>query len=163
MATDYEGLAAELVKAYKFGHTRSVGLELANLMLETLELFCTQEELARLNYLIVPVPTATSRVRERSFDHAALLAANLAKRLNLPSTSAVRRLDQHRQVGAKRAERLKQGADSYRIFRPERIKGRNILVIDDVITTGATLKTVTQVLRKAGAKRVDALVFAKSI
>lgn len=163
VATDYIGLATALVKAYKFGHSRFAASELADSMLSTIKLFNYSEELDKLNYLITPVPTATSRVRERSFDHADLLAATVAKHLNLDHFRVLGRLDQHRQVGSKRSLRLKQSQASYAALRPDKIKGRNILIIDDVITTGATLKAVTKVLRQAGAKRVDALVFAKSI
>ncbi len=163
ITTNYDGAARELIKIYKFGHQRAAAHSLSQLMVETLHDFNGPAELAKLNYLIVPVPTATSRIRQRSFDHCALLAKTIAQKLDAEYLGAMGRLGQSRQLGAKRPDRLKQPAANYFVHTPLSIKGRNILLIDDVVTTGATLKAVTKVLRKTGAKRVDALAFAKRL
>jgi ComF family protein len=163
ITTNYEGAAKELVKIYKFGHQRAAAAALSRLMVETLHDFDTSAELIRLNYLIVPVPTATSRIRQRSFDHSALLARAIGRQLGAENANGLGRRGQSRQLGAKRPDRLSQPEGNYFVRLPQIIKDQNILVIDDVVTTGATLKTVTKVLRAAGAKRVDALVFAKRL
>lgn len=161
--TDYDGVAKELVQKYKFGHQRIAAKAIAGLMAETFLMFNTNEEAARLNYLAVPVPTATSRVRQRGFDHAALLAVHVSKQLGLKNIKALGRLGQDRQVGTKRTERLRQAENSYYVRTSELVEGRNILLIDDVVTTGATLQASAKALRRAGARRVDALVFAKRL
>lgn len=163
ITTNYAGAARDLIKVYKFGHQRAAARGLSQLMVETLHDFNNPAELAKRNYLIVPVPTATSRIRQRGFDHSALLAMTLARRMGTKSTSILGRLGQTRQLGAKRADRLSQSEGNYFVRLPQITKGRNILLIDDVVTTGATLKAVTKILRAAGAKRVDALVFAKRL
>lgn len=122
-----------------------------------------KKQLAKLDYLVVPVPTATERVRQRGFDHARLLAKKVAEQLDLELVVPLRRYGQANQVGARRALRLKQQEGVYQITAPEKVAGRNVLIIDDVVTTGATLRAVTKALRRAGAKRVDALIFAKSL
>ncbi len=163
ITTNYEGAAKALVKLYKFGHQRVAANSLSQLMVETLYDFNSPAGLAKLNYVVVPVPTATSRIRGRSFDHCALLAETVTGRLNLKSVEALGRLGQIRQLGAKRSDRLSQPGGKYFVRLPRAVAGRNILIIDDVVTTGATVREVTKVLRKAGAKRVDALVFAKRL
>lgn len=163
ITTNYDGAARALVKIYKFGHQRIAARALSRLMIETLHDFNNPSELEKQNYLIVPVPTATSRIRQRSFDHSALLATTLARRMGAKSTEVLGRLGQTRQLGAKRSDRLFQPEGNYFVRSGPVIKGRNILLVDDVVTTGATLKAVTKVLRAAGAKRIDALVFAKRL
>lgn len=163
VVTDYIDVAKDLVQAYKFGHIRAAALPLAQMMTDRLSDFLSSEEVSKLNYLVVPVPTATTRVRQRSFDHSVLLAQKIGVILRLDSANVLSRKSQIRQVGAKRPQRIAQAVGVYDAWRPDKIRGRNILLIDDVITTGATLKSATKVLRANGARRIDALVFAKSI
>ncbi len=160
IATDYQGAAQTVLQAYKFGHLRAAADSLAALMVGT---FCFYNLELPSDYLVVSVPTATVRRRARGFDHADLLAQKIAAKLNLDYYPALSRLGQTRQVGAKRAQRQKQQAQAYRVRRPDKLKGRRILLIDDVVTTGATLRAATKTLRQAGAKKVDALVFAKRL
>lgn len=163
VATDYAGVPQELVKVYKFGHQRAAAHSLAGIMAEALEAYCDLDLLPGRNYLVVPVPTATSRVRQRGFDHAALLARTLAGRLGLEYSPVLRRTGQSRQVGAGRTQRLAQSPADYPLHLPQKVKGRNILLVDDVVTTGGTLIAATKSLRAGGAKHVDALVFAKKL
>lgn len=163
ISTHYEGVAKKLLGVYKFKHRRSAANDIASLMHETLLDFNNQDDIVRTNYLIVPVPTATTRIRQRSFDHCALLAKTLSKKLNLDYAKVLGRLGQSRQLGSKRVIRLKQVEGKFYILRPELIKNRNILLIDDVLTTGATIKAVIKEMRRAGARRIDGLVFAKRL
>ncbi len=159
VSTDYLGLGKELLKAYKFGHQRSGAKQIAEIMAETSEHFIQDGD----SYVVVPVPPATSRARQRGFDHTLFLARHIAACLKQPLCPAMGRLGQSRQVGARRSERQKQLSGAYFVRQPEQIRGKNILIVDDVITTGATLREVYKTLRGAGAKQVDALVFAKKL
>jgi ComF family protein len=163
ITTDYEGAAKNLVQKYKFGHQRIAAKPLAALMVATFMEFNSDENIKKANYLVVPVPTASGRVRRRGFDHSALFAWWVARQLNLESNNAMIRLGQSRQVGLSRAERLKNAEDKYKVSGIKAIAGRNILLIDDVVTTGATLNSAAKALRMSGAKTVDALVFAKRL
>ncbi len=146
--------AAELaVESFKFNSNRLAGEFMAAKM---------AQNLAKLqNYLIVPVPTATTRIRQRGFDHTKLLAREISKIHKTEYLNVLRHEGQARQVGSTRRQRLKQAENSYRVKKPNSVAGRDILLIDDVTTTGATLQAAAKVLRKAGAKKVNALVFAK--
>lgn len=132
-------------------------------MAETFLGYNSDDEISKKSYLIVPIPTATQRIRQRSFDHAKLLSRQLARNLKLETANALRRIGQSRQLGSRRSDRLVQTKDNYVVKDPRRIQGRNILLVDDVVTTGATLQAASQALKSAGAKSVDALVFAKRL
>jgi ComF family protein len=147
-----------MVKALKFAHQREMAKPIARIMTDLLNQYVEDFD----SYVLVPIPTATSRVRQRSFDHTILLAQSISNMTKLPTRNFLKRLGQSRQVGAKREDRVRQAAGVY-YARSRNIKGRKILLIDDVVTTGATLQAATKVLRAAGASKVDALVFAKRV
>lgn len=163
ISTDYDGAAKKLAQAYKFGHLRAAVLPMARIMCDTLLYGNNQQDLTRANYLVVPIPTASSRRRQRGFDQTFLLARAISRRLGLPYCPALSRLGQSRQVGAPRRDRLTQLSGHYIARSSFLVANRNILLIDDVLTTGGTVRAATQALRQAGAKRVDALVFAKRL
>jgi len=163
VTTTYETATAQLIRTYKFGHKRYMSRSLASLMVETFLANNSDEMIAHSDYLVCHVPTASRRVRQRGFDHAELLAKAIARRLDLRFQPSIGRLGQSSQVGSSRHERLKQSAENYFIRQPGLVAGRNILLIDDVITTGGTIRAAAKALRAAGAKHVDALIFAKRL
>ena len=162
ISTDYEGMAQKLLNLYKFRHQRAAAVSIAKIMADTLSYYTTPS-LKKHDYMLVPVPSASSRVRTRSFDHAKLLARTIASQTGQDYYPALSRLGQARQVGAKRSQRLIQQTDNYYVLQPEKVAGRKLLVIDDVLTTGGTLRAVYKTLRQAGAGQVDALVFSKRL
>lgn len=163
IATVYDGVAKNLLQKYKYGQQRVAAQSIARLMKEALLLFNEPKSLGQANYLVIPIPTATIRVRQRGFDHSYLLARIVARQLQLQLLPALRRLGQSRQVGTPRSLRLIQPQGNYITYKKDKIQGRNVLLIDDVVTTGATLKAASKTLREAGATHVDALMFAKRL
>jgi ComF family protein len=163
IATDYQGAAKELVQVYKFRHQRLAVEPLSGIMSETFLSFNTDEDIIRKNYLIVPLPSATNRVRQRGFDHTALLAKKTAQQLKLEYAPALGRLGQTRQVGAKREQRITQLEGMFYARSPQLVKNRHVILVDDVVTTGATLSAAAKAVRSAGSASVDALVFAKKL
>lgn len=159
ITTNYEGLAQDLIRKYKFGHQRAAVDSIVRIMAAT---FLNRNK-DQPDYLVVPVPTATGRIRERGFGHSELMAKKLAAGLGMEYSQALRRLGQTRQLGSLRADRLTQLADSFAAKYPRGVRGRNILLIDDVVTTGGSLISAAQALKLAGASRIDALVFAKRL
>ena len=152
--TDYDGSAKDLLHSYKYERARAAVLPVARAVDEVLPYLPADT-------LLIPVPTATSRVRQRGYDHAALLARSLARQHHLAWLRAVTHLSQSRQVGSSRQQRLTQLADTFIVTKPALVSGRDILIVDDVVTTGATLEAMARVLKQAGAKSVNALAFAQ--
>lgn len=153
VATIYDGLAKELVWKLKFSGAQAAAKSMAIIMNQQIEM---SREL-----LIVPVPTATTRVRQRGYDQASLIARELSMLSGLKYAKCLVRVNQAHQVGASRSQRIKQLSNAFRVTKPTTIKDAHILLIDDVITTGATLESAAKILKFHGAKRVDALVFAQ--
>jgi len=112
------------------------------------------------NSSLVHIPTATRRVRQRGHDHALLLAHHLSRLAGIESVTHLARTGQAHQVGSSRAERLRQLQNAFRPAGP--LKGKNIILVDDVLTTGATLEAAARELKRAGARTVSALVFAQA-
>jgi ComF family protein len=153
--TVYEKLAKDLVWKLKFAHAHSAAREIAAVM-DPLVNHQKQHDL-----LIVPVPTATTRTRQRGYDQARLLARELALSARRPYADVLARQNQAHQVGASRQQRLQQLAAAFRITKPQQVKNAAVLLIDDVVTTGATLEAAAAVLKTAGARHIEALVFAQ--
>lgn len=151
-SASYEGVARNLVGALKFRRL----LPVADLMAERIEWLAPAH---MLSGTIVPVPPAPPRLRRRGFDPAGELAAALAERLQAPLEGCLERRGGGRQVGRRRAER---------VAHPPRIHAagaapRSALLVDDVLTTGATLTACAKALRAAGSSRVVAVTFARRL
>jgi ComF family protein len=111
--------------------------------------------------LIVPVPLSRSRLLWRRFNQAALLGQQLARTTGhtfVPG-ALVRRRSTRPQVGLTQAQRRQNVSGAFEVLKRRQgfIRDRNVLLIDDVITTGATVEACARALRRAGAKRVDVL------
>jgi competence protein ComFC len=148
----HEGVARDLVAALKFRRL----LPVAELMAERIEW------LAPANLLsgeIVPVPTARLRSLARGFDPAAEIAAALAARAGLPLAACLTRSGGGRQVGRRRAQRIGHPP----LIRTKGEVPRSALLIDDVLTTGATLSSCARALRAAGSIRIVALTFSRRL
>lgn len=155
MRAQYCDVPKELVHKLKFERARAAAATLASLMSEKWGDVSTDT-------LIVHVPTATSRRRQRGYDQAELLAKELKRLTGAKRASLLCRLGQQRQVGHTRKQRLEQLSNAFYILNPKEVIGRDVLLVDDVLTTGATLEAAANVLRRAGARHVDAIVFAQA-
>ncbi len=113
--------------------------------------------------LILPVPLHRNRRRARGFNQSALLAAWLAKhwRVSLASETCVRVRDTPPQTGLRAAERRKNVAGAFDVPQAERVRSRRVLLVDDVLTTGATVNACAKALLDAGARSVSAVTLAR--
>jgi len=114
--------------------------------------------------LIVPVPLARLRLLTRRFNQAAILAQELSRRTGLPVAAHVLRRTRATpsQVGLTHDQRRRNVAGAFRVPKNRRaaVIGRRVLLIDDVITTGATVEACARALERAGAAGVDVLALA---
>lgn len=154
--TAYAGAAIKLLHSFKFERASSAGLVVAKAIADNLP-FLPPET------IIIPVPTATKRIRQRGYDHAEIIAGHLAKDSQLAWARSVSRLTQSRQVGASRAVRKRQLKNAFFIPKPSLLRGSQILIVDDVVTTGATLEAMAIELKRAGAKTINAAVFTQKL
>jgi predicted amidophosphoribosyltransferase len=148
----HDGVARSLVGALKFRRL----LPVAEVMAERMHWLVPGH---LLGGELVAVPPAPPRLRRRGFDPAGELAAALGARLEAPSVACLARRGSGHQVGRRRAER---------IAHPPRIEAvadapRSVLLVDDVLTTGATLTACAAALRGAGARRIVALTFTRRL
>jgi len=151
--SELSGTPKQLVHGLKYSNVQSVAVIMANFMTQILP--------ESSSSLIVPVPTATSRLRRRGYDHTELIAASISRVIGVVKVSALVRLSQTSQVGSRRSLRVSQLKDAYRIARTGSLVDAHVLLIDDVITTGATLESAAACLKDEGVKTVDAIVFAQ--
>ena len=122
------------------------------------------EELLAEADLLVPVPLARWRLLARRFNQAQILAAEVGRRAGKPVNpfALVRRRSTAHQVGLTRAQRLKNVTGAFRVPANElsNVSGKAIVLVDDVITSGATASAAAIALKRAGARRVDVLALA---
>jgi len=115
--------------------------------------------------LIIPVPLHARRLRQRGFNQAYQLVRGWPsrERSGIAREVLVRRRPTPPQTGLGRRDRRKNIRGAFTVADGKRIDGKRILLIDDVMTTGATLNECAGVLRSAGAARVDCLTLARSL
>jgi ComF family protein len=112
--------------------------------------------------LITYIPTVHRHVRERGFDHAKLLAKTAAKQQRTIAIPLLERCVQTRQLGASRVVRMKNMSHAFEVKPHITLRGKHIVLIDDVITTGATILAAARVLKDAGAAQVTVVAVARA-
>lgn len=160
-AVRYGEVSATLVSRLKYGDRPELALFCARLMA------AAGRDFWAAGPVIVPVPLHAGRLRSRRYNQSVLLAAALSRLTGLATDPhLVRRHRKTRQqVGLSGDGRLRnvQGAFSVHPLFIERLQGRPVVLVDDVYTTGATVKAVTRVLQRAGAEEVNVLTFARVV
>jgi ComF family protein len=146
------------IQKLKYKRDISLGIVLAH---PIIDLFAT------LNWKIdcvVPVPLGVARLRERGYNQSALLARPLAMSSGIKyRPQALQRVHEtSTQVGLTIQQRRENVKDAFRSFNRE-VEGKSVLIVDDVMTSGATLESCTTALIKAGAVKVFALTLARAL
>jgi predicted amidophosphoribosyltransferase len=155
-AARYEGGAKDIVWKLKFGRARAAAGEMG----EILAIRMARHDMR--GCVVTHVPTVSARARQHGYDQAALVAKAFAAKMQLPYIPLLARTGKHKQVGASKAVRAQQLSGDFHAIRRRRIAGARILLVDDVITTGATLEACAHELLRAGAARMDGAVFAQA-
>jgi len=161
-ATFYAGPAEQLVRELKYGERLEVAPVAARLMFLYRERFLAFETLD----LVVPVPLHSSRLRERGFNQAELIARHFARLADAPilTDAVVRVRPTQSQTRLSFEERIENVRDA---FRPSesgggQLEGKSVFLIDDVCTTGSTGSACAKALKQAGAERVVLFTFARA-
>jgi ComF family protein len=157
----YDDMARKLVHGLKYGDRLDLAQWMARWMVRA------GGELVSSAGVVVPVPLHRRRLWSRRFNQSAMLALAIAEVAGKPfAPTALRRIrPTQQQVGLSARERAENVRGAFRVVESERIAvaGRRVLLVDDVYTTGATMKAATRALLRAGAEAVDAVVFARVV
>ena len=160
-ALNFDGEARDLLLGYKFK---------GNLWLRD-DFVDWLEAMARVRFrvgeidLVVPMPSTGWHRLDRGFNQCVYLAKELAKRLGRPYAGNVlrRKGNPARQSSLHEDERRENVVGTFAVRRPEQVKARTILVVDDIMTTGATLSECAAELKRAGTRRVWCVTLARSL
>ncbi|WP_206831582.1 ComF family protein [Alicyclobacillus fructus] len=154
----YDHFVRTLIRAFKYDGV----VEIAPFFVSAL---CATRPARLQADIVVPVPTAPDRLRMRGYDHVLLVARAFATAEGLPCALGLARLGTsghtRSQTAKDRDRRLSELAGQFVSIRPDAVRGRRVLLVDDVMTTGATLATCAAALYEAGAGAVDAAVIAR--
>ncbi len=148
----------DVLQRFKYGRDVSVGKVLTAYMTERLPLAVDHD-------LIVPVPLHRQRLRWRGFNQSVTLARAVGRIAGRPVDPLIlaRVRATAPQVGLGISERRRNVRGAFAVRRPEALRGRRVLLVDDVMTTGATAEACAYALRHSGAREVEVLVLARAL
>lgn len=155
----YVGVYKDILWKYKFHNQRWLAPVLANIMFQKL-----REEKNIYDY-IIPVPLHKKKKRQRGFNQAEILARKMTVflGLNYSHNLLLRIKDTPRQTNLNRAKRQRNMQDAFCIKNASNLKGKKILLVDDVLTTGITLRECAKVLYKQGAKEISGITWTAGL
>ena len=155
----YETLILDAIHQFKYGRDISTGSALA--------VFMAEFDFPDFNFtdysIIIPVPLHIERLRERGFNQALILAKAIGKKYSIPVNFSLlkRTKSTLTQTGLDKSQREKNIRGAFTVTDNAQAKGKSIILIDDVYTTGATLNQCAKTLIKAGAGKVAALTLSR--
>lgn len=153
----YEGPLRELIRLFKYSRVETLAEPLGELLVNALPPGYPFD-------VIVPMPMHWYRRWQRGFNQTELLAKPLARLTGIQCQRVLKRVRLgKRQAGLGATERRVNLQRAFRIVQPERVQGKRVLLIDDVLTTGSTLAAAAAVLKQAGAADVCAATVARVI
>jgi len=156
----YESVLLETIHALKYRREIPAGVVLGNLLSSY-----ARDSLPVNNYdLIIPVPLHKKRLRQRGFNQSLHLARAVARDYSLPLDfqSLRRRIHTNPQIGLGRTEREVNVRGAFEVVRKGEIEDSRILLIDDVYTTGSTIRECARILMDSGSRSVGAATLARA-
>ncbi len=155
----YNDFLKQLVHAFKYQQKTYLKEYLSELMFAFLDLY--NLDIYQFDYL-VPIPLSSTKLRERGYNQSNLLAKILSSKYNIPlsANNLIRRRDTRSQVLLSKKERWTNMTGAFRIKNLKQIKNKNILIIDDLLTTGATSSAAAKALKEANANTVGVFTLA---
>jgi len=173
----YESGLRELIHLLKFNGVRPAAQVLGRMLAEALTSLEPDFEQARLErgmfdqatILVIPVPLYKTKRGQRGFNQAELIARAALKlhpapeRMQLSSDALLRTRDTHSQIGLTSHQRRANLRGAFAVGRAGEITGRDVLLVDDVYTTGTTVTECARVLRRAGARKVWVATVARTL
>ncbi len=154
-----EPLVEKIIVKLKYEYAADLSGFMAQRLLELWRTWSKNSE----DVIVMPIPLHRKRQRERGFNQAELIARVFSRALDFEccTNALVRTRNAVPQVGLSAHERLVNVTDMFTLEDSPNLRGKHILLIDDVITTGATIQEAGRVLAAAGVKKITALTFAR--
>jgi ComF family protein len=153
-----EGTVRQAILLFKYGGRPSLGRHLGRLMADATDRLFESSAFD----LLIPVPLHPTRERERGFNQAALLAREVGRRCGLPvGHRLLRRVKSTQTQSGGRRDREANVKGACQVARPERVQDHRLLLVDDVLTTGATVNECAKALLAAGAAEVAVYTLAR--
>lgn len=147
-----EGALLKLVEDYKFKSIKDI----SGVLVELLDKVVPEDLPGEV--AVVPLPTIRRHIRERGFDHTWRLAEEFSRKKGWQMLPVLRRVNKTVQVGASEELRRKQAEGAYEVSLEKLDKDKTYILLDDVWTTGASMRAAAKKLRAEGAKRVYSVV-----
>lgn len=163
-ASSYDEPLKSLIHKFKYDSWARLALPLGEKLAAYLENLPELNQFLKKS-IIIPIPLHPKRKNRRGFNQAELLGRIVAEKLNLPMAVDILTRDKETQSQAvlKDWEQRKLNVENcFKLNKPELITNKNIVIIDDVFTSGATMREAARALRAGGAKKIIALVMAKT-
>jgi ComF family protein len=148
-----------IIRRHKYGRDQALSRALAQCLGDMLPLNGNDYD------VVIPVPLHRRRLRWRGFNQAALLSRAVADRINCSLDVAIlaRITNSPPQTSQDRSQRRQNVRGSFAVTRPDRLANRRVLLVDDVMTTGATLDECARTMLAAGAQVVDVFTLARAV
>jgi ComF family protein len=158
----YEGALRDLIHLFKYQGIRPAGKLLGDLLNRAVTALALPDSLT-----VIPVPLWAGKRQTRGFNQAEMIARAFltfqsSSSIQLDMSILARTRETASQTGLTRHQRRANVRGAFAVLRPEKIKGRSILIVDDVMTTGTTAGECARVLRRAGAKEVFVATVARA-
>ncbi|UCB56831.1 MAG: ComF family protein [Candidatus Omnitrophota bacterium] len=155
----YEGVIKECIHLFKYNSKLSLSGPLAELMIDFAGRFLDMRKVD----LILPVPLYSAKERRRQFNQAGILSESLAKAFSKQAhnKTLIKIKATQPQINLSRTERLKNIKGAFKVKNKNVPKNKNVLLVDDVLTTGATVNECAKALHKAGANRIEVFTLAR--
>ena len=158
----YDGVLRELIHLFKYNRTRTAGPLLGRMLASALSGASLRDSL-----LLVPVPLWKGRRTARGFNQAeaiarAFLSFRPSGSIQLDTSSLIRTRDTASQIGLTRRQRRANVRGAFAVADAEKLRGRSVLLVDDVMTTGTTVNECARVLLRSGAREVFVATVARA-
>ena len=156
----YEGTLLDAIHLFKYHGKISVGEALGRMMAQA-----PYHSLTIGDYsVVIPVPLHPKKLRERGFNQSLVLARQVSKQISIPLDFFALRRTVHTEAQVKLSghKRRKNVRGAFEVKDPNRIEGQRILLVDDVYTTGSTVRECSKILMKSGAQEVAVLTLARA-
>ncbi len=153
----YGGVIKNLILKFKYENNFTAGNLLSNFLIEMVK---EQDINADI---ICYVPMTKASEKKRGYNQCRLMARNLSNDINVPISNCLKKIkDTREQKTLTKEERMINVKGAFKVINSKDIKNKNIILIDDVMTTGATTEECRNILKKSGAKKIIVLTIAKS-